>query len=338
MKPTDFSKYITDYLTQYLPVECGVSHNTIQTYSHTFTIFLSYMDGEEGIRPEKLYMKDITKQRIIHFLDWLESERNCSVSTRNARLAAVHSFFRFVQYRDVAGLKQWQEILSIRFKKTASPEMSYLTVDGLMLILKQPDIQTRCGRRDLALLGLLYDSGARVQELINLTPADFRFGETATVKLTGKGNKVRIVPLSAGQVQNLKCYMIENNLFEPQNSAHPFFPNPQQNRMSRRAVLNIVKKYAEMARKIAPELIPDKMGCHTFRHSKAMHMLEADINLVYIRDFMGHVSTTTTEVYARTSDKKKMEALKKMNPSIVVDRKTSWQKDGELLTWLKSLQ
>lgn len=338
MRPTDFSKYLTDYLTQYLPVECGVSRNTIQTYSHTFMIFLRYMNEEECINPGKLYLKDITKQKIICFLNWLEGERKCSVSTRNARLATLHSFFRFIQYRDVTGLKQWQEILSIRFKKNTSPEMAYLTVDGLKHLLKQPDIQTKYGRRDLALLGLLYDSGARVQELINLTPADLRFEETTTIRLTGKGSKVRIVPLSSAQVKNLKCYMIENRLFDSHNKVHPLFSNPQNNHLSRVAVLDIVKKYADMARKSAPDLIPCKIGCHTFRHSKAMHMLEADINLVYIRDFLGHVSTSTTEVYARASAKKKMEALQKLNSSIVVSKKTSWQKDGQLLIWLKSLQ
>jgi len=338
MKPTDFSKCLTDYLTQYLPVECGVSRNTVQTYSHTFMIFLRYMHQEECIHPENLHLKDITKEKVIRFLDWLEKERECSVSTRNARLATLHSFFRFIQYRDVTGLRQWQEILSIRFKKNASPEMAYLTVDGLKHLLKQPDIHTKYGRRDLALLGLLYDSGARVQELINLTPADLRLAETTTIKLTGKGSKVRIVPLSFAQVQNLKRYMAEHKLFEPQNKAHPLFANPQNNHLSRVAILDIVKKYADMARMSAPELIPDKIGCHTFRHSKAMHMLEAEINLVYIRDYLGHSSTTTTEVYARASEKKKMEALKKLNPSIVTDKKTSWQKNGQLLSWLKGLQ
>jgi len=338
MKPTDFSKYLTDYLSQYLPVECGFSVNTVQSYSHTFVIFLRYMDEEENINPERLCLKDITKQIVISFLDWLEKERECSISTRNARLSTIHSFFRFIQYRDVAGLKQWQEILSIPFKKCASPEMAHLTVEGLKHLLKQPDIQTKYGRRDLALLGLLYDSGARVQELINLTPADLRFEAITTVKLKGKGNKVRIVPLSAAQVQNLKRYMSENKLFDAQNKSHPLFPNPQDNNLTRVAVLDIVKKYADLARKSAPDLIPCKIGCHTFRHSKAMHMLEADINLVYIRDFLGHVSTTTTEVYARASANKKMEALKKLNPTIVTNKKTSWQKNGQLLSWLTNLQ
>lgn len=338
MKPTDFSKYLTDYLTQYLLNECGASPNTMQTYSVTFTILLKYMKLEEGISPDKLCLKDITKQRITSFLEWIETDRKCSASTRNARLATLHSFFKFIQYRDMKGMNIWQDILSIRFKKCASPDMSYLIADAMKLLLRQPDVGTRIGRRDLALLGLMYDSAARVQEIADLTPSDFRFEGTATVKLKGKGSKSRIVPLSENQVRNLVRYMQENQLLEPHAGVHPLFGNPQNGKLSRVAILGIVKKYAAMARLKNPSIIPDGIGCHSFRHSKAMHMLEADINLVYIRDFLGHSSITTTEVYARASAQKKMEALKKINPSIVTDRKTSWQKDGNLLNWLKELQ
>jgi integrase/recombinase XerD len=338
MKTTDFSKYLTDYLAHYLPNECGASPNTIQTYSITFTIFLRYMKAEEGISPDRLCLKDITKQRVIDFLKWIENDRKCSVSTRNARLATLHSFFKYIQYRDVKGMKVWQEILSVRFKKCATPEISYLTADAMKLLLMQPDTSTRIGRRDLALLGLMYDNGARVQEIADLTPSDFTFEGTTTVRLKGKGRKSRIVPLSENQVRNLMRYMQEKHLFEPHVSNYPLFGNPHNNKLSRVAILSIVKKYAAMAHLKDPAIEPDNIGCHSFRHTKAMHMLEAGINLIYIRDFLGHSSITTTEIYARTNAKKKMEALRKIDPSIVTDRKTSWQKDGKLLSWLKELQ
>jgi len=338
MKPTDFSKYLTDYLTRYLPNECGVSPNTIQTYSVSFTILLGYMKIEEGMSPDKVCLKDITKPMVINFLKWLETERKCSVSTRNARLATLHSFFKYIQYRDMKGMKVWQDILSIRFKKCSQPEMSYLTADAMKLLLMQPDISTRKGRRDLSLLGLMYDSAARVQEIADLTPSDFRFEGTTTVKLKGKGSKSRIVPLSENQVRNLMRYMQENYLFEPQAGIYPLFSNPHKGKLSRAAILSIVKKYTAMARLKNNSIIPDDIGCHSFRHSKAMHMLEADINLIYIRDFLGHSSVTTTEVYARVCAQKKMEALQKLSPSIVKDRKSSWQKNAMLLNWLKELQ
>lgn len=338
MKTTDFSKYITDYLTQYLPIECGASPNTIQTYSITFILLLKYLKTEEGIMADRICLKDITKQRMLDFLKWLEVDRKCGISTRNARLATLHSFFKYLQYRDVTGMGIWQGILSIPFKRFGQPEMAYLKADAINLVLKQPNTETRIGRRDLALLGLMYDSAARVQEIADLTPADFRFDNPVTVKLKGKGNKARIVPLSENQVKNLHRYMHENRLFEPQACVYPLFSNPQNNKLSRAAILMIVKKHTNLARLKKPGMIPNGIGCHSFRHSKAMHLLDAGVNLIYIRDFLGHSSVTTTEVYARASAELKLEALKKVNPSIVTDRKSTWQKDGQLLSWLKELQ
>ena len=338
MKPTDFARHLTDFLGRYLPSECGYSANTVKTYSYTFTLFIEYMEKEELVRPENLTLGEITKERIIHFLAWLQKERKCSTSTRNARLGAMHSFFAYLQYRNVEGLAKWQDILSIKCKKSSVPEMAYLQIEALKLLLRQPDLKTSKGRRDFVLLGLLYDSGCRVQELLDLTPSDLRFDETSSVRLHGKGDKVRIVPLSATQVANLKQYMEEKHLYLPENQCHPLFPNPQGGKMSRMAVLNIIKKYIVMAKAVSPELFPDNIGCHSFRHSKAMHMLEADINIVYIRDFLGHSSTTTTEVYARASERMKQKALSKLNPGIVQEGKTSWQDNKDLLGYLKSLQ
>ena len=338
MKPTDFARHLTDFLGRYLPSECGYSANTVKTYSYTFTLCIEYVEEEELVRPENLTLGEITKERIIHFLAWLQKERKCSTSTRNARLGAMHSFFAYLQYRNVEGLAKWQDILSIKCKKSSVPEMAYLQIEALKLLLRQPDLKTSKGRRDFVLLGLLYDSGCRVQELLDLTPSDLRFDETSSVRLHGKGDKVRIVPLSATQVANLKQYMEEKHLYLPENQCHPLFPNPQGGKMSRMAVLNIVKKYIVMAKAVSPELFPDNIGCHSFRHSKAMHMLEADINIVYIRDFLGHSSTTTTEVYARASERMKQKALSKLNPGIVQEGKTSWQDNKDLLGYLKSLQ
>lgn len=338
MKPTDFSKYITDFFGRYLPTECGLSSNTISTYSITFTLLIRFMEMSEGIRPEHLCLNDFTAKRIKEFLAWIEEERDCSPSTRNARLGAIHSFFKYLQYQDVKNLFSWQSILSIKSKRTQQKEMAYLTIEGMKMLLEQPDLHTVTGRRNFVLMGLLYDSVARVQELIDLTPENIRFDETTTIKLVGKGSKVRCVPLSTTQVKNLKQYMVEKNLLEKENRSRPLFCNPQGNKLTRMAVLNIIKKYVGMARKMNPELIPEGIGCHSFRHSKAMHMLEANINLVYIRDFLGHSSTNTTEIYARASSKKKQEALEKLNPGIIKEGKSSWQKDKALLSYLKELQ
>lgn len=304
----------------------------------TFTLLLRYMQQVEKIKPERLTLSGITKQRIIEFLQWTEKERGCNVSTRNARLGALHSFFKYLQYRDVKGLFLWQEILSVKYKKHQKPDRAYMSAEAITLVLQQPDIHCRTGLRDFVLLGLLYDSAARVQELIDMTPADLRFGDATTITIRGKGSKVRTVPLSETQVKNLKIYLERNSMLDRSRIGHPLFPNPQGDRMTRMAVLNIVKKYVGMARQVNPERIPENIGCHSFRHSKAMHMLEADIHLVHIRDFLGHSSVETTEIYARASEKKKLEALAKLNPDIIIEGKTSWQKNKNLLEYLKDLQ
>lgn len=338
MKTTDFAKNLTDFMGQYLPNECGASPNTIATYSATFTLLLEHMFRVHKIKAERVTLADLTKDTIIGFLDWTQKDRKCSSSTRNLRLAALHSFFRFLQYRDIKGIGNWQDMLTIKPKKCDKPEMVWLTSEEVAFLLRQPDTSTRTGMRDLALLGLLYDSAMRVQEIIDTSPCDFRFGETVTVSICGKGSKVRTVPLTGRQVANLTTYMEKVGLKDRSRHQQPLFPNRQGGRMSRMAVLNIVKKYVTMARDKKPEWYKGEIGCHTFRHSKAMHMLEAGINLVYIRDFLGHSSVETTEIYARASEKLKRDALAKLNPDVIVEGEMSWQKDKDLLEYLKSLQ
>src|ERR1700733_1926693 len=193
MKPTDFSKSLSDFLTKYLPGERGMSHNTVSSYRFTFILFVTFMEERQKIKIEKLMLKDITKNCVVAFLDWLQSERNCSDATRNVRLAALHSFFRYLQYEIPEYLNEWQRILSIKVKKTEKGTINYLTVDEIKLLLQQPDASTRKGLRDLAMLCLMYDSAARVQEVINLTPSMLRLNKPSTIKLIGKGNKARIV-------------------------------------------------------------------------------------------------------------------------------------------------
>ena len=338
MNQTDFSKHISDFFGSYLPDEYGVTNNTIKTYSYCFTLLLEYFKEVELIRAQKLTLKHITKDRIISFLNWLETTRKCSTNTRNARLGAIHAFFKYLQYRDVAGIAMWQDILSIKFKKTGVKQMPFLSVEAIKALLDLPNRKTKKGRRDFVLIGLLYDSAMRVQELIDSTPSDIRFGEIVTIRVIGKGNKVRTIPLTDVQANNLKQYMFENNMLDKNKFNNPLFSNGRDGKLSRMAVLKIVKKYFQILKQNTSIIVPDDIGCHALRHSKTIHLLEANVNLVWIRDFLGHSSVTTTEVYARASDKMKKEALAKLNPGIIIEGKASWQKDPQLLSYLKSLQ
>ncbi len=336
MKPTDFSKYLTDYLTRYLSHERGSSSNTLMAYRDTFVLFITFMNQIKGVKAEKLLMKSITKTSVVEFLDWLQSVRKCSDTTRNLRLAALHSFFRYAQYQNPENLFEYQEVLSVKMKKTKKMAINYLTIDGIKLLLEQPSLSTKKGRRDLALLSLMYDTGARVQEVIDLTSSVVHLDKPYTIRITGKGNKTRIVPLLEQQAKILRNYLSEFDLLKPQARSYPLFSNGRHEKLTRPGVTYILSKYADKARKRDAGLIPDKLSCHSLRHSKAMHLLQAGVNLVYIRDILGHVSVQTTEIYARADSKQKREALENAYVDVTPMEEPFWENNENLLSWLKS--
>ena len=336
---TDFAKYLTRFFTEYLVGERGASSHTIRSYSETFTLVLTYMDKVKAKAADRLTLNHFSKETVLGFLDWLEKNRECSNSTRNQRLAALHSFFRYMQYEDVKRLEQWQDILSIKVKKQGKRTAVHcLTVEGIKFLLEQIPVNTRAGRRNLALLSLLYDSGARVQELIDLTPASLHLIKPYYVTLLGKGCKKRIVPLQNEQVDLLMAYIKENRLDNLAYNQRPLFANNRGEKLTNSGVTYILNLYAKNARMLSPEIIPEKMSPHTLRHSKAMHLLQSGINLIYIRDILGHVSIQTTEVYARADSKQKREALEAAYINIIPAQvnEASWEKDSKLREWLKS--
>ena len=336
MQATDFSKYLTNFLSKYLPHERGASSNTISSYRDTFILFIRFMESKK-VMLNKLTIGKITKDAIIEFLDWVQNERKNSNATRNARLAAMHSFFKYIQYHQPENLFDFQQILSIKIKKAASVPMNYLSIEGISLLLQQPEIHSNRGRRDLALLSLMYDTGCRVQELIDLTPASIRLDKPSTIRVVGKGKKARIIPLMEAQVKLLNNYMHEHNLIVEAANMHPLFCNSRQEKLTRAGVNHILTKYATIARSKEPKLIPQHISCHSLRHSKAMHLLQAGVNLVYIRDILGHVSVQTTEIYARADSRKKREAIEKAYVITAPGKIPTWLKKWQLTGMVKKL-
>ena len=294
------------------------------------------MEQQKRLNVSKIELKDNTKEIVVEFLDWLQSHRQCSNATRNVRLAAIHSFFRFLQYQHPENLDEWQRILSIRAKKAETQAINYLTIDGIKLLLEQPDTSTRKGRRDLAMLALMYDCAARVQEICDLKPFSIRLNKPYTIKIVGKGSKARIVPLMEEEIVHIIRYMTENNLLEAHSGMSPLFYNSRKEKLTRAGINGILKKYSNMARIKKSSLIPEKISCHTLRHSKAMHLLQAGVNLVYIRDFLGHESVQTTEIYARADSKQKREAIEKAYVNIIKKETPAWIENNNLLEWLKN--
>jgi len=340
MTTTDFARHLSRFLCEHLPHELNVSKNTIVSYRDAFVQFIDYMEGEKKICLEKLTLKSLTRKNVLGYLNWILDAKKVSPATRNYRLAAIHSFCKYLQHTNIENIAQWQDIMTIRPMRTSASELTYLSKEGVKLLLEQPDTSTRAGRRHLAILALMYDTGARVQEIADLTVDCVRIDSGPyTIKLYGKGRKRRIVPLVEEQISILKVYMLEHHLNDTNKGSHPLFYNSRGEKLTREGISYVLKTYAGMARKLNPQLMPERLSCHCIRHTKAMHLLEAGVNLVYIRDILGHVSIQTTNIYARTDSKAKREALEKayanLNPDISNDKE--WEKSKTLREWLKSL-
>lgn len=336
MKQTNFAKYLTQFMVNYLVGERGYSRHTVSAYRDAIILFLLYMRKVHGLGAECIDFKHITRDRVIEFLDWLESERGCSVSTRNTRLAALHSFFKFLTYKYPDNIREWQDILSIKLKKSPSPTVVYLTPDGIKLLLAQPDSSKKKGRRDQVLMSLMFECAGRVQEIADLVPAMINFGKPALLRLDGKGNKTRLVPLCQQVSLLLKSYMQENGLLQNKATDYPLFGNGRGDKLTRMGITAIIRKYASRAKSIDPTLIPIGVSPHALRHSKAMLLQQNEVNIIAIRDFLGHASVTTTEIYARIDNRLKREALEKT--SLVPESpEPSWQSNKGLLNWLESL-
>lgn len=217
----DFAKYLTRFFTSYLSGERGLSHNTIRAYGNTFLSFIDFMEKTRCIKADRISLEHLTRNNVSDFLHWTEENKGCGTSTRNQKLAAFHTFCKYMLYTDIFHLDQWQSILSIKSKHCEKQSVSYLSIDGIRLLLSLIPVNTRNGLRDLALIALLYDSGARVQELIDLTPTDLHLVKPYYVSLFGKGRKRRLVPLQEQQVELLKKYMETEGLLKQSLNQRP---------------------------------------------------------------------------------------------------------------------
>jgi integrase/recombinase XerD len=336
MKPTDFSVHVTNFLTHYLAAQRNLSPNTIKAYRDVFTLLLRFCRDVRGIAPEKLHLEEIDVSLVEAFLDHLEAERKSSPRTRNHRLATLHAFFRYVQAEEPAHMLQCQKILAIPLRRHATPTVGYLAKEELAEILAQPDLRTSEGRRDAVLLSVLYDTGARVQELIDLSVGDVRLDSPAQLRLMGKGRKMRAVPLMDNTVQLLRDHLQENHLDRPEQFDKPLFQNARRQRLSRSGIRYILQKYLVRARTTLPTL-NRTVSPHTLRHAKGMHLLQSGISLDMIRDFLGHVDVKTTQIYARANLEMKRKALEKMSDPSPIRTMPSWQQNKDLLDWLRSL-
>ncbi len=336
MKPTDFAIRLTQFFGEYLPAQRDVSTNTIKAYRDAFTLLLRYCRDQCSLAPEKVTLELLDVPLLLAFLDYLETVRNCCARTRNHRLSALHAFFRYLQTEDPDRILKCQQILAIPLQRIAPPPVHYLSREGLAALLAQPDLTSRRGLRDAALLSLLYDSGARVQELVDLCVRDVRLDAPAQIRLTGKGRKTRIVPLLSNTVELLEGYLREHRLNRADRVDAPLFFNQRGEHLSRSGVRYILNKYTKQACKTA-DLLLTSVTPHTLRRSKAMHLLQAGNPAPVIQAILGHADIRTINIYAQADTEMKRRALEKAASTTSPTVLPSWQEDKSLMNWLHSL-
>ena len=332
---TDFAVSLRRFLTGHLAGLRGYSPNTIASYRDAFKLLICYFRDQRHIPPEKLTLEQVDAAAITGFLDWLRTSRHNAASTCNQRLAAIDSFFTWMQTQDPARMACCQDILAIPASKHDRPAVAHLTMDQTRQLLAAPDLSTRAGRRDATLLATLYDTAARVQELADLTVRDIRVDDPAMAALTGKGRKTRHVPIDANTTALLAAYLGERHLDGPGHEDHPVFFNQHRAKLSRGGIAWILRKY--QARAADPALATARLSPHVLRHSRAMHLYDSGVPLPYIRDILGHVDLSTTEIYARASTEAKRRALEAVYDNVVTTDLAEWNQNPELLSWLASL-
>lgn len=332
---TDFASLVTGFFTDYLPLQREYSHNTILSYRDSFTLFLRFVRHEKGLDLKSFYVKDFTRELVIEFLEYYR-KNGAGSSSANQRLAAFKSFAEYAQLEHIEYMAPLQGIANIKARKSQAREIKFLTADQVSKLINKPDINSPTGCRHRVILTLLYDSGCRVQELCDLTIADVFLNTDSTVRLHGKGNKYRTVVISDETANLLRNYI--DRYRRKALKDHPLITNRYHKKMDRDGIAYVIRKYASEIRKEDPSF-PDDIHCHTFRHSKAMHMLEAGINIVYIRDFLGHEDVSTTMVYLHTNNRLKKDAINKLAPKVTDDKDLpDWNEDKDLLAFLNALK
>jgi site-specific recombinase XerD len=325
---------VTGFFVRYLAAERNVSPHTTAAYRDTLKLLLQFTRDLARRPIEALQFEDLAPDVIARFLDHLETVRHNSIRTRNARLAAIHSFMRYVLSREPSLAVACQRVLAIPVKKTTRPLLGYLTEAELAHVLTQIDRSTDEGERDYLLVALLYDTGARIQELLDVMPSDCRLTSPAYIQIRGKGRRERLCPLLP-QTARLVAEFLRRTGQRPDDQ-RPLVCNRRGERLTRHGARYLLLKYVRQASCFMPTLQRKGISPHTVRHTKGMHLLQSGVPLVSIKDFLGHVDLKSTEVYVQIDLTMKRDALNLVG-SPTRPPKGSHSPPADLLHWLESL-
>jgi integrase/recombinase XerD len=327
---TILGPWIRRFLMEHLVAERNFARNSQLSYRDTLTLLLPFLSSAQKIPVDRLAVEDLSPSIIHRFLEHVEKDRGCSRSTRNQRLGTIHSLAKFIGMHNPQHIAWCAEVRAIPFKKTAKPVMTYLDKSEIDAMLNAPDQRTEQGARDHALLLFLYNTGARVNEAAQLTVSDLTFGNTPSVRLLGKGNKTRYCPLWSATAAVIKRLVVNR-------AAHDtVFLNHRGHPLTRFGIYNLVHRIVAQASARMPSLKAKRISPHSVRHTAAVHLLRAGVDINTIRAWLGHVSLDTTNVYAEIDLEMKAKALASCDISEDVTQKRR-RKQPDLLAFLRTL-
>ena len=334
MMPTDpFPTLLHAFFYEWMVQQRNASVHTIRSYRDTWRLYLRFVSRRRKKTVAQLTLADLTATEVKAFLQYTENERGDTIGTRNCRLAALRSFFSFVADREPTAIAQCAEILHIPTKKAPIHAPCYLEPEEVKAILAQPDRSTLEGQRDHVLLSFLYNTGARIQEALDVCPQAIRFDPPACVRLYGKGRKERLCPLWPETVTLLRSLLRR----QPRADDEPIFVNRYGAPLGASGVRFKLAEYVEAAARTVPSLASKRVTPHSFRHATAVHLVAAGVDFTVIRSWLGHVSLDTTNHYAQANLETKRKALESLENPSGSPKRSSWKEDKSVLAWLDTL-
>jgi len=334
--PNALARALRDFLTDHLPRLREMSPHTIRSYRDSLALFLRFMACHRQRSVDRLDLEDLGPQEVIAFLHHLKNDRHNTASTSNVRLAALHAFFRYLGARHPEHLEQCQRILGVPFKRANARRIEYLEYDEIQAVLAAVDRTTADGRRDYSLIATMFNTGARVQEILDLRPCDLQLLKPYQVRLVGKGRKERLCPLWPQTAQLLRDLIVECSM--DSGSQQRLFRNHRGEPLTRFGVRYILSKYCDRARSAVPSLSTKRLHPHSMRHSTAVHLLRAGVDLATISHWLGHASINTTNRYVAVDLEMKRKAIAQADPvGDESDLLASWSSEASVLDWLETL-
>lgn len=307
---TPIAPHITAFLRERLPLQRGASPNTCDSYAYTFQLLFGFASARFKITPSQLALEQIDAPLVMDFLSHIEAGRGNCARTRNARLAAIKSFMRFVEHRVPSVLEQSLRVLAIPSKRADTPLIRYLSVAEMQAILNAPDLHTRMGIRDRAMLHLCFAAGLRVSELVGLPLSAVTLQPVPAILVMGKGRKERSLPLWKQTASDLRAWLaVRGDVATPE-----LFVNARGEPMTRKGFTYLLDKYTETARQQCSSLKDKHISPHALRHACAMMMLQATGDLRKVSLWLGHAQMQTTEIYLRMDPTEKIDAIEKVTP------------------------